>query len=190
MKKKAFYWCLGPALVLAASTVEAGGVRMYGQGEIPQAGEVASILSGGTSAPKMRGISLDPVYNKDDKVEAGLAKVAAPKNDAIGVPVEFAFNSADISPDYKPQLDAIAEGIKMTNGVSVVVEGHTDAYGAEGYNEQLSLRRAAAVKEYLVSMHGIGPSQLIVKGYGEALPIDSTNPFAAANRRVQFRAAN
>lgn len=193
MKTTANIWWLAPALLLGATMAQAGGVRMYSNGEIPQASEVASILSGGHSVaqmPKMRGIRLDSSYQPDDKVQAGLDKVAAQDNDAIGVPVEFAFNSADIAPDYKPQLDAIAQGIKMTGGIPVVVEGHTDAYGSEGYNEALSRRRAEAVKDYLVVEHGIGPSMLIVKGYGESAPLDASNPFASSNRRVQFRAAH
>jgi outer membrane protein OmpA-like peptidoglycan-associated protein len=183
---------LAPALLLGTTLAEAGGVRMYGQGEIPQASDVADILSGGgmaSSRPKMRGISLDVPAAGGDKIADGLNKVAAPTSDSIGLPVEFAFNSAEIAPGYKAQLDAVAEGIKMTNGVAVLVEGHTDAHGPDAYNEELSLRRAEAVKQYLVSRHGIGASLLMVKGYGETAPVDASNPFAPTNRRVQFRAA-
>lgn len=194
MKMKAKALWLAPALILASGLTQAGGVRMYGEGEIPQASEVAQILSGGAALaprPKFRGISLDPQPTvATASIDTGIAKVAKPEQDAIGVPVEFAFNSADIASGYRAQLDAIAEGIKMTGGVAVVVEGHTDAYGAEGYNQQLSVRRANAVKTYLVSKHGIADKQLIVKGYGESAPLDSSHPFASNNRRVQFRAAN
>jgi outer membrane protein OmpA-like peptidoglycan-associated protein len=165
---------------------------MYGHGEIPQASEVADVLSGGATPmrrPKMRGISLNPAPYQEDKVQQGLDKVAAPKDTAIGLQVEFAFNSAAIAPEYRAQLDAVAEGIKMTDGVTVVVEGHTDAHGPEAYNRDLSVKRATAVKQYLIRTHGIGDTQLVVKGFGEASPIDQADPFASRNRRVQFRAA-
>lgn len=184
-------WLL-PAMMLGASTVYAGGgVRMYEHGEVPQASEVADILSGGAAMnrPKMRGISLDISSPSDKRMKQDLAAVAKPKDTAIGVPVEFAFNSAEIAPAYKKQLDAVAEGIKMAGGVSVVVEGHTDAHGPDAYNEQLSVKRAEAVRRYLVDNHGIGVKNLVVKGYGESQPLNIDNPFAANNRRVQFRAA-
>ena len=182
-----------PALLFGASSAYAGsGVRMYEHGEVPQAGEVADILSGGTHTmrrPKMRGISLDISAPGAKRMEKDLASVAKPSsNTAVGLPVEFAFNSAEIAPAYMKQLDAVAEGIKMAGGVSVVVEGHTDAHGPEAYNKGLSVKRAEAVRRYLVQKHGIGPETLVVRGYGESQPIDVGNPFASKNRRVQFRA--
>ena len=195
MSTTAKMWWLAPALMLGASLVEAGGgVRLYGAGEIPEASEVAHILSGGAAQmrrPKMRGISLDSAYQTPDKAKAKelVAEVLEPKSTVVGLPVKFAFNSAEILPENESQLDAVAEGIKMTNGLSVVVEGHTDAFGSERYNERLSRLRAAAVKDYLVHKHGISASRLVVKGVGERAPLNDADPFAAENRRVQFLAA-
>ncbi len=193
MKPKARFLWLAPALMLGCTIAQAGsGVRMYEHGEIPAASDVADILGGGAvpmNRPKMRGISLDPsVQQKDKRIDEGLAKVAAPQDTAIGLRVEFGFDSAEIAPAYMAQLDAVAEGIKMTNGVKVVVEGHTDAHGPEAYNRHLSVERANAVKRYLMQKHGIGESQLVIKGLGESTPLQA-DPFASANRRVQFRAA-
>lgn len=181
------------ALLVGSGTVHAGsGVRMYEHGEVPQASEVADILSGADHTrqrPKMRGIRLDDYGSGERRMETGLASVAEPQNTAIGLPVEFAFNSAEIAPAYVPQLDAIAEGIKMAGGVSVIVEGHTDAHGPEAYNKNLSVKRAEVVRRYLVEKHGIGGKTLMIKGLGESQPIDTDNPFASRNRRVQFRAS-
>ena len=177
------------AALLATGLTWAGDVRMYGKGEIPDASEVANIL-GGHKRPKMRGISLDPAYQKTTEAKDAIAeKTAQPDTDVLGLPVEFAFNSAEILPEAKPQLDAIAEGIKMTNGAKIIIEGHTDASGSAAYNKQLSLRRARAVKEYLVKKHGISPDQLVIRGLGESDPLNPDNPYAPENRRVQFRAA-
>ncbi|MCB1907488.1 MAG: OmpA family protein [Rhodocyclaceae bacterium] len=110
--------------------------------------------------------------------------------EGFALPVQFAFDSASIQPSATFQLDAVAEGIRLAGvDVRVKIEGHTDAVGSDEYNRKLSLARAKAVKNYLVYRHGISPDQLVVEGYGEAMPIDTGNPFAPRNRRVEFRAA-
>jgi outer membrane protein OmpA-like peptidoglycan-associated protein len=117
------------------------------------------------------------------------AQPAAPAASAFSLPVKFGFNSAEILPEAMPQLDAVAEGVKLVPGARLVVEGHTDASGSDRYNAKLSLRRANSVKQYLVYRHRIDPNSLIVEGLGESAPINPANPFAPENRRVQFRAA-
>ncbi len=180
------------ALLLTGAVAHAGGVRMYGSGEVPQASEVADILSGGAemSRPKMRGISLDSAVQPKVQQGPNLEKVAQSSSTVVGLPIEFAFNSADILPANEPQLDAVAEGIKMTDGIRVMVEGHTDAYGNPSYSQRLSLERAKAVRDYLVKRHGINAALLVVEGRGARDPINAADPFAAENRRVQLRAAN
>lgn len=192
MNKKRSAYCLGGVLLAGVAAVQAEGVRMYGSGEVPQAGEVAEILSGGTisNRPKMRGISLDSVAQPKIQQGPDVDKLAQESNTVVGLPIKFAFNSADILPDNQAQLDAVAEGIKMTNGIRVVVEGHTDAHGSASYNKRLSRARAEAVQRYLVERHGINASLLVVEGLGEQAPINTADPFAAENRRVQLRAAN
>jgi outer membrane protein OmpA-like peptidoglycan-associated protein len=107
---------------------------------------------------------------------------------ALSLPVQFNFDSADILPSARPQLDALAEGIRRLGGDKrIVIEGHTDAAGAETYNETLSLRRAQAVKRYLVAIHRIDPARLKPMGLGEYAPLPGLDPLAARNRRVQFR---
>lgn len=200
MKKRLAVLSMTPMLLLGAQMAMAEGVRMYDAGEVPAASDVANILSGGKmgdsqmmNRPKMRGISLESVKEPETKTANDLAAVAAPPSNAntvVGLPVEFAFNSADILPENRPQLDAVAEGIKMTSGIRVVVEGHTDASGSAAYNKALSLKRAEAVRSYLVNEHGINSSMLVVEGRGESDPLQGTDPYAAQNRRVQLRAAN
>lgn len=106
---------------------------------------------------------------------------------ALSLPVQFSFDSSKIEPSARPQLDALAEGIKLLPATQkVVIEGHTDAAGTEQYNQQLSQRRAAAVKSYLVSMHGIPAERLKDVGFGLKRPVDGADPLAPENRRVQF----
>jgi outer membrane protein OmpA-like peptidoglycan-associated protein len=107
---------------------------------------------------------------------------------ALSLPVRFAFDSADILPAARAQLDALAEGIKLLAPESIVtVEGHTDAVGSDAYNLELSRVRARAVRDYLVQRHGIDAARLKTVAYGERRPIEGSDPNAALNRRVQFR---
>ncbi|WP_284618007.1 OmpA family protein [Aquabacterium humicola] len=127
-----------------------------------------------------------------DAPVADAPAVAAPGDDraasVLSLPVQFEFDSATILPEAREQLDAIAEGIKLLPpGRRVVIEGHTDAAGSEDYNQQLSRRRAAAVKQYLVQRHGLEAQRMREIGLGERQPLDGADPFAPDNRRVQFR---
>jgi outer membrane protein OmpA-like peptidoglycan-associated protein len=107
---------------------------------------------------------------------------------SLSLPVRFAFDSTEIAPSARPQLDALANGIKLLPPQqSVVIEGHTDAAGGEQYNQALSERRALMVKRYLVQVHGIEMQRLKDTGYGKQRPIEGIDPHAADNRRVQFR---
>ena len=106
----------------------------------------------------------------------------------LSLPVQFAFDSAEILPSARAQLDALAAGVQMLPETTrVVIEGHTDAAGSDTYNEQLSLRRAQAVKRYLVAAHGIDASRLRAMGLGEYAPLVGMAATAPENRRVQFR---
>lgn len=151
----------------------------YREGQQVDPVEVARILN--RSAPiKTRSIKL---LDADTGTQGG-----APAT--LSLPVRFGFDSVEIAASARPQLDALAEGIKMLPpGVAVVVEGHTDAVGSEDYNLRLSQRRAHAVKEYLVTRHGIDPARLLDTGLGKRQPIDGLSPQAPENRRVQFHGA-
>jgi outer membrane protein OmpA-like peptidoglycan-associated protein len=69
----------------------------------------------------------------------------------------------------------------------IEIQGHTDNRGNDAYNLDLSDRRAAAVKQYLVDK-GIDENRLTSQGYGETQPIDKKNneKAYAKNRRVEF----
>ena len=188
------WWMLVPLAMLGLEAALADEVRMYGAHEVPKANEIADILRGESAAPprmKMRGISLDSSYQQQKEAASreALAEISRPPEEAFALQIQFDFNSATIQPQAGPQLDAVAEGIKLVPEARVVVEGHTDAYGTDDYNQELSLARAAAVKQYLVERHGISPKSLVVEGLGEQAPLTSYDPYAPQNRRVQFRAA-
>ncbi len=100
----------------------------------------------------------------------------------------FDVDSADLKPEALPKLDALVEHLKgMARIDEIRIEGHTDSTGSAAYNKRLSLRRANAVKNYLVE-HGIDPSLISTIGWGEEKPVASnaTKEGRAKNRRVEI----
>ena len=110
----------------------------------------------------------------------------------FGMLINFEYDSTAIVDDSLPYLDSVGQMLLMEDvqDRAVMIEGHADASGAEGYNMTLSVKRAAAIKEYIVGTYGINPDRLVVSGKGEQELLDQTDPYAAINRRVQFSAAN
>ena len=105
----------------------------------------------------------------------------------IDLEINFDYNSADISAKSLPSVQALGRALASSDlkGSTFVVAGHTDAAGGEGYNQDLSERRADAIKRYLVDKYGINGSDLVTVGYGKSQLKDPNQPMAEANRRVQ-----
>ena len=102
--------------------------------------------------------------------------------------VFFDFNSSTPRPEAMPILDLIAENMKHdVPDAALTVLGHTDAIGTDGYNLELSRRRAAAVMQALAD-RGVNPAQLTEVAIGKRQPIapNATPAGRARNRRVEF----
>lgn len=101
--------------------------------------------------------------------------------------VNFAFDSSELTSVGKTNLDKLAEVLTNNPDTNINIYGHTDSKGADSYNLALSERRAAAVKNYLISK-GIASARLIPMGMGEKEPVASNETEAgrAQNRRVEF----
>lgn len=101
----------------------------------------------------------------------------------------FDYNKYDLRPESLVELDRLADFLSVNSDVKIELNAHTDSRGGYYFNLQLSHNRAEAVKSYL-SLNGIDPSRIIVRGYGESFP-DIPNPTNEAeharNRRVEFR---
>lgn len=102
--------------------------------------------------------------------------------------VNFDFDRATIRSDARPVLNEAVATLQREGTISIVAEGHTDSRGTDAYNENLSLRRANAVRDYLVK-GGISPSRISIEGYGESRPVatNDTDDGRAQNRRVELR---
>lgn len=99
----------------------------------------------------------------------------------------FPFNSADLTPESRAQLDQLGQAL-VSDGLATFrfeLAGHTDAVGGERYNDGLSTRRARAVTAYLESRFGIDPARLQAKGYGKRQLVDPQVPDSPRNRRVE-----
>jgi outer membrane protein OmpA-like peptidoglycan-associated protein len=103
--------------------------------------------------------------------------------------VFFEFDSATIKAESFRILDEVTAILLNHPEITLVeVQGHTDDQGTDEYNLGLSERRAAAVRDYLVTS-GVEPGRLLAKGYGESEPLQPGTSEAAreANRRVVFK---
>ena len=102
--------------------------------------------------------------------------------------VLFDFDKADLRPESKPELERAIRFIQQNPGKKFEIAAHTDALGTDEYNLDLSERRAAAVRDYLVK-HGVPPDIIVAKGYGESQPIaDNDTPEGRQlNRRVELK---
>src|SRR5271157_2126301 len=100
----------------------------------------------------------------------------------------FDFDKADLKPEGKEQIKKYREEVQaeMSRADKIKITGYTDSTGAVDYNQKLSLRRAEAVRDYLVSL-GADASKMEVTGAGEANPVadNKTREGRAKNRRVE-----
>ena len=99
----------------------------------------------------------------------------------------FDFDKAVLKPEGKAKLDDLASKVKAINLEVIIAVGHTDAVGSDAYNQKLSVRRAEAVKAYLVTK-GIEKNRVYTEGKGEKQPVadNKTTEGRAKNRRVEI----
>ena len=100
--------------------------------------------------------------------------------------VTFGSDSSTLSGQIQPVMDGVITVLKEYDETRVNIAGYTDSTGASNYNQNLSERRANAVREALIS-EGVDGSRVSSVGYGEARPIadNSTDEGRSMNRRVE-----
>ena len=99
----------------------------------------------------------------------------------------FDFDKSSLKAEGKAKLDDLVGKVKGINLEVIIAVGHTDSVGADAYNQKLSVRRAEAVKAYLVSK-GIEKNRVYTEGKGEKQPVadNKTKEGRAKNRRVEI----
>jgi len=127
--------------------------------------------------------SLDDALNHEGSLPSG--------NHPIGVPggALYEYDSAELKPDAVEQLQKLVELIRRNPKATFSIEGHTDSFGTEAYNLDLSLRRAESVKNWLIQNMRIAPERIDTKGFGNSRPIVPAGRSVdeqAPNRRVEI----
>jgi len=107
----------------------------------------------------------------------------------INIPSDISFDSgqAAIKPNFRPVLDNFAQSLQQNPSTTVTIVGHTDSTGSPAVNEPLSLQRADATRDYLVT-RGVGGNRFQIDGRGAREPVASNDTDAgrARNRRVEI----
>ena len=98
----------------------------------------------------------------------------------------FDFDKSVLKAEGRAKLDDLVSKIQGINLEVIIAVGHTDSVGSDAYNQRLSVRRAEAVKAYLVSK-GIERNRIYTEGKGEKQPVadNRTAEGRAKNRRVE-----
>lgn len=154
-----------------------------------------SLLSGQIDAPAAAasfGISaiVDNVRESPAADKSGTSiptEEAVHSKDIVREEITFDVNSADISPQFHPEIDKAADILLGSPVLIVKLEGHTDNAGSELYNMDLSMRRAAAVRRELIK-RGIDASRIKIVCFGQSSPASSndTESGRIKNRRVEI----
>ena len=115
-----------------------------------------------------------------------IAELSASKP-KIDFNIQFEYNSAKVSKASLPAVEELGKALSdpALKGSTFVVAGHTDAVGSEPFNQDLSERRADAIKQHLTGKYGIAGADLVTVGYGKSRLKDPSVPAAPVNRRVQ-----
>ncbi len=97
----------------------------------------------------------------------------------------FMFDSVGMRPEGQAMLDGFVAELAGVNYDTINVEGHTDRLGSPEYNQALSIRRAQAVKDYLVRVKGLDPARVTTVGKGETAPITTPQTCPGNSARAE-----
>lgn len=132
----------------------------------------------------------ESLQQRTEELREELADLKAQKTDRGMVvtlgDVLFSTGQATLKPGAYSTIDRLANLLKSSADLQVLIEGHTDSVGTSEYNQQLSQRRAASVQAALLE-RGVPTSQIVAIGRGESTPIASNDNAGGrqANRRVE-----
>lgn len=174
-------------------TEQVYGIRLIEQGNRVPFGEISTKLGGGKYT-----LTLNLDYNYTEEwsyYEKILRNKSVPKAKDISLPdmftlnnILFDFDKSTLKPVAFVELNTIVRSLKSHKFSKIEISGHTDNFGDDDYNLDLSARRAKAVMNYFIEM-GINPRQISSEGKGEKVPVatNETEDGRQLNRRTEIR---
>ena len=141
------------------------------------------------AVPGCDGEIATPVAAAAPAPAAKAAPAPAPTSEKVTFAADafFDFDKSVLKPEGKAKLDDLTSKLQGMNLEVIIAVGHTDSVGSVAYNQKLSVRRAEAVKAYLVSK-GIESNRVYTEGKGKSQPVADNKTAAgrAKNRRVEI----
>jgi outer membrane protein OmpA-like peptidoglycan-associated protein len=149
----------------------------------PTPADTAKTASDNIFVSGLRGRTTRSLSSSEREQIATIAK----EKPSIDLEITFDYNSAAISPKAVPAVTALGKALSNPDlkGSTFLLAGHTDAVGGDAFNQQLSERRAEAIKRYLIEKYGMATADLVAVGYGKSKLKDPNDPNGPENRRVQ-----
>jgi outer membrane protein OmpA-like peptidoglycan-associated protein len=146
--------------------------------------EMTVVTAGQAGEAEKQEIVTEPLPFTSEDLRAAIAETGR----AAVHQIYFDTGSAEIRPESRPALEAIARLLRENPDLKVLLIGHTDNRGGLNYNMDLSHNRAVAVRDALVNEYGIDPLRLGAAGVGFLAPVASnaTPEGRALNRRVEL----
>jgi outer membrane protein OmpA-like peptidoglycan-associated protein len=193
------------ALLIAGCFALSLGIGLARAGDQPSPQTIIKSLTPPKDATRTRGLSESPadkakrlddaafINSIRDRKTRSLSTVELDKLSTItaekpniDLEINFEFDSDRISRSAKSTVEALGKALTdpSLKGNTFVLAGYADATGKADYNQDLSERRAAAVKQYLVDNYSIPAANIVTVGYGSTHLKNTKDPYAAENRRV------
>lgn len=163
-------------VVTGSSVVELPDPQNLGGTEITRAGQASGNAPAGFS-------DLDDLLAQTGPLSPETAPILLPTD------LLFDYNSADLRPEAVASLDKLGRLIQRNPNSRFIIEGHTDSFGTDDYNNDLSLRRALSVKGFLTSAMSLPPTAIEARGLGRSrliAPATGTIEQQQINRRVEI----
>jgi outer membrane protein OmpA-like peptidoglycan-associated protein len=183
---------------LAARRIEAARAHIHGE-TVDDLNSTKAELAGERSVVANQTVALAGEKQRRQEAErraadamAALTEIASVKQEPRGTVITlsgsvfFKSGKAELLPGVQTKLDQLAIALAEADPqTTILIEGHTDSRGSDALNQDLSTRRAAAVRSYLVSK-GLAPERVVSQGVGPSRPVadNETAEGRANNRRV------
>ncbi|MDX1582005.1 MAG: OmpA family protein [Thermoanaerobaculia bacterium] len=174
------------AIIGAATGAAAGAVIGNQSGNKEKGAAIGAVAGAGVGAAV--GHMMDKQQRELEEIEG--VDVTRPAEDELAVVMEndilFDFDSHALRSTSRSTLRELSGVLVDYPETDIVVKGHTDSVGSDTYNQALSVRRARAVRDFLMS-HGVVGSRISALGLGESMPVASNETVEGRqlNRRVE-----